>query len=60
MSKIPKWTVVKTLWEIYLDACLCATDYNSSCDCGANDLAADALEQLLGKRWHDKCRRRFS
>lgn len=44
------------LWEVYLGACVCHLDWDSRCDCPAQSIAQDHLEELLGANWHERMR----
>jgi hypothetical protein len=57
-KKVTKWVAADMLWAIYHEACACAMDHGSVCDCRAGDQAAAFLEIMLGKKWHKKMLRR--
>jgi hypothetical protein len=50
---------VLVLWDIYLSACMCASDITvTGCECSASDKAGQALEEVLGADWHQTMRLR--
>lgn len=54
-----KKEIIKRLWYIYLDACICAVDWGSSCECPASDQVSELLRELVGEDWHEQCRKQF-
>lgn len=59
MAELKKREILRRVWLLYLDACLCAADYGSHCECPATDDAATILRDAFGEKWHDKCRKRW-
>lgn len=54
LAQVPE--LVKALWDVYIEGCLCNMDHHSSCRCPATDIASDVLRSLFGDDWHDKLR----
>lgn len=46
--------VAEMLWEFYTKSCVCSMDYETSCNCPAQQMAAARLQDLLGEDWHPK------
>lgn len=51
--------IIRRIWHIYVEACVCSMDYHTTCDCPAADMAGRLLTDLLGSDWHAKCREMF-